>query len=146
VNQHFVYGIALVFGTTLIHFVFTVGVIKAARSIERHPRAHRSATGAAAMIAALILVMSIAAYFESALWALFYVWIGALSSLDHAIYFSFVTLTTLGYGDVTLGEEWRVIGAFEAANGIILFGWTTALIVAVANRVMRIQPPRSDGS
>jgi hypothetical protein len=46
-----------------------------------------------------------------------------------------VTFTTLGYGDVTLGESWRLLGSFEAANGTIMFGWTTALIVAVVHRV-----------
>ena len=52
-----------------------------------------------------------------------------------ALYFSLVTYTTLGYGDVTLNAEWRVLAAFEAVNGIIMFGWTTALIVAVVQRL-----------
>jgi hypothetical protein len=41
-----------------------------------------------------------------------------------------VSFTTLGYGDIVLGEGWRLLASFEAANGIILFGWTTALIFA----------------
>ena len=40
-----------------------------------------------------------------------------------------VTFTTLGYGDVLLNERWRILGSFEAANGIIMFGWTTAIII-----------------
>jgi hypothetical protein len=42
-----------------------------------------------------------------------------------------VTFTTLGYGDITLTESWRLLAAFEAANGSIMFGWTTALVVAL---------------
>jgi voltage-gated potassium channel Kch len=45
------------------------------------------------------------------------------------MYFSIVTFTTLGYGDVLVAEQWRILAATEAANGIIMFGWTTALIV-----------------
>ena len=60
---------------------------------------------------------------------------GELGSFEETVYFSFVTFTTLGYGDVTLHEEWRILGAFQAANGILMFGWTTALIVAVVQRV-----------
>jgi hypothetical protein len=42
-----------------------------------------------------------------------------------------VTFTTLGYGDVVVEGSWRLLASFQAANGIILFGWTTALLVAV---------------
>lgn len=52
------------------------------------------------------------------------------------MYFSMVTFTTLGYGDITLGGDWRLLASFEAANGIIMFGWTTALIVAYLQRMI----------
>lgn len=82
------------------------------------------------------MLMSLAAYLESALWAGFYVIVGALPTFSEAVYFSLVTFTTLGYGDVTLGEEWRMLAALEAANGIMMFGWTTAIIVAVSHRLL----------
>ncbi len=62
-------------------------------------------------------------------------WAGALPNFQDAIYFSLVTFTTLGYGDIVLAERWRVLAAFEAANGIIMFGWTTAIIVAAVQRI-----------
>jgi voltage-gated potassium channel Kch len=55
--------------------------------------------------------------------------------VETALYFSMVTFTTLGYGDVVLDERWRLMAAFEAANGIIIFGLTTAAVVAVVQRV-----------
>ena len=91
----------------------------------------------------LVLGMSFAALAEAALWALCYVAVGALPTFDDSLYFSLVTYTTLGYGDLTLGLEWRRLGAFQAANGIIMFGWTTALIVAVAHRLLVHPPPRA---
>ena len=41
-----------------------------------------------------------------------------------------VTFTTLGYGDIVLDENWRLLASFEAATGIIMFGWTTAIVLA----------------
>ncbi len=74
------------------------------------------------------------------------VWAGAyqvllplheLGSLEEAVYFSFVTFTTLGYGDITLSEGWRVLSGIEALNGILLVGWTTALIFSVVQAIWR---------
>jgi hypothetical protein len=85
-------------------------------------------------VSALVLLMSLAACLESVLWASLYVMADALPDLGTAFYFSLVTFTTLGYGDITLEPGWRVLGAIEAANGTIMFGWTTALIVAFVQR------------
>ena len=54
---------------------------------------------------------------------------------ETAHYFSTVTYTTLGYGDVTLEPAWRLLAAFQAANGTIMFGWTTAIVMAVIHRM-----------
>jgi voltage-gated potassium channel Kch len=94
----------------------------------------------------LVLVMSMVGLLESGLWAGFYLMVDALPTLEDAIYFSLVTFTTLGYGDITLDERWRVLAAFEAANGIIMFGWTTAIIAATAHRIFFDQRPGGDAS
>lgn len=60
---------------------------------------------------------------------------GAVKGIEKVLYFSTVTFTTLGYGDITLIEQWRLLAAFEAANGIIMFGWTTAIVIATVQRV-----------
>jgi voltage-gated potassium channel Kch len=68
-------------------------------------------------------------------YAILYVWIGALPDFDDALYFSTTTYTTLGYGDIVLPRTWRLVGAIESANGIILLGWSTAFFVSVINRI-----------
>lgn len=74
------------------------------------------------------------------------VWAGAyqallplneLGSFEETVYFSFVTFTTLGYGDITLSEGWRVLSGIEALNGILLVGWTTAMIFSVVQAIWR---------
>jgi hypothetical protein len=135
VLTHTVYATALVFCTVFIHAAYTTGVIAWIHSLSADHWALRSSLSRSLVLGALVLLMLSAGFLESALWARFYVWAGALPTFAEALYFSLVTFTTLGYGDVTLHEEWRMLGAFQAANGILMFGWTTALIVAVAQRV-----------
>lgn len=64
-------------------------------------------------------------------WALVYLVVGEFSELSQALYFSVVTSTTLGYGDITLSEQWRLLASFEAMGGLILFGASTAFLIAV---------------
>ena len=63
--------------------------------------------------------------------------VNELASFQEAVYFSFVTFTTLGYGDITLSEGWRLLSGIEALNGILLVGWTTAMIFAVVQNIWR---------
>ena len=79
--------------------------------------------------------MFLAAVIEVVIWAATYLWLDAIDELEKAVYFSMVTFSTLGYGEIVLSESWRLLASFEAANGIIMFGWTTALIFAVVQRM-----------
>jgi hypothetical protein len=72
---------------------------------------------------------------EIVAWALYYVWAGALPDLQVAVYFSAVTYTTTGYGDVVLPQEWRLVGGIEALTGILMCGWSTGFFFAVLNRM-----------
>ena len=71
---------------------------------------------------------------EISLWALFYTWKQSLPDLDSAFYFSAVTYTTTGYGDLVLPQPWRLVGAVEALTGILMCGWSTAFFFAVVTR------------
>jgi voltage-gated potassium channel len=75
---------------------------------------------------------------EIVIWAAAYlalVPVNELASFEEAAYFSFVTFTTLGYGDITLSEGFRLLSGIEALNGIILVGWTTAMIFSVVQHI-----------
>ena len=60
---------------------------------------------------------------------------GELADFEAAVYFSFVTFTTLGYGDITLSEGYRLLSGIQALNGILLVGWSTALMFAVVQKI-----------
>ncbi len=71
---------------------------------------------------------------EIALWAFFYTWKGALPDLTTALYFSAMTYTTTGYGDVVLPPAWRLVGGVEALTGILMCGWSAAFFFAVVDQ------------
>jgi hypothetical protein len=74
---------------------------------------------------------------EISMWGVMYVWADALPGLQSALYFSAVTYTTTGYGDVVLPQTWRLVGAIEALTGILMCGWSTGFFFAIVSRMWR---------
>jgi voltage-gated potassium channel Kch len=72
---------------------------------------------------------------EIMMWALLYLWADAMPDLPSASYFSAVTYTTTGYGDLVLPQEWRLVGAIEALTGILMCGLSTGFFFAVVSRM-----------
>ena len=73
---------------------------------------------------------------EISVWALFFFWQQAMPDLPSALYFSAVTYTTTGYGDLLLPKEWQLVGAVEALTGILMCGWSTGFFFAVVTRAL----------
>lgn len=132
------WGTALIMVTTMIHAACTGLLLLALRGKRADEWAFRSHLVEAALISAVVIFLSLAGLLEAVVWAAAHLYLGVFGTLEEALYFSTVTLTTLGYGDITLDEQWRLFASLEAANGIILFGWSTALIFAVVQRVVAV--------
>jgi hypothetical protein len=69
------------------------------------------------------------------LFALVYVALGAIPQLEPALYFSTISYSTVGYNDLHIAEEWRLLGAFESVLGIFLLGWSTAFFIRMIGRI-----------
>lgn len=131
----FAIGSVLILATTVIHGLTTLlGVFMLRRHYERLD-APASSLHDTIVVAAFVLWLFLATVVEVWLWAAVYLHLGALRTLEEALYFSTVTFSTLGYGDIILDESWRLLGSFEAANGLFLFGWSTALVFTVVQRL-----------
>lgn len=91
--------------------------------------------GKGLVISALVLWLFLSIFLQCWAWAGLLRWLGALGSLEEALYFATVTFTTLGYGDIVLEPKWRLLGSFAAANGTIIIGWSTALVFLAVQRV-----------
>jgi Ion channel len=77
---------------------------------------------------------------EIGVWAVVYLMKGAMPDLQSALYFSAVTYTTTGYGDLVLPEEWRLVGGVEALTGILMCGWSTGFFFAIVSRMYEPDP------
>ena len=75
------------------------------------------------------------------LWAVVIWLLGALPGYEEPIYFALVTYTTVGYGDVTLTPDFRILGAMASVTGILMFGLTTAFLVGVFSGSIGADPP-----
>jgi hypothetical protein len=120
--------------TTAIH---TEGMLLAIRvvrsqdvgSVQRLRRSHLYRIGG------VVILMFLASLAEVIVWATTYIALNAIHGFEKALYFSMVTYTTLGYGDILLDERWRLLASFEAANGVIMFGWSTAVVMAAVQHI-----------
>jgi hypothetical protein len=73
-------------------------------------------------------------FLEAIIWGFTYYLLPGITefeSIEKAIYFSLVTFTTLGYGDITINSANRMLAGFEAMNGVLLLGWTTAMMFSL---------------
>jgi hypothetical protein len=127
-------GSLLVAITVVIH---TVGLIILSRSMSRmiqSLRLHRHDFAKTCAMVATVLGVFVLHTVEVWVWAAAYFWVGAFQTFADALYFSTVTFSTVGYGDVTLDHAWRLFGSLEGINGFILIGWSTAYLVGAATR------------
>src|SRR2546430_16283236 len=119
----------------MIHALVTVGAVGIARSAGlRHtarPRSHLMA-----VMVGTAAVLMVAHTLEVFVWALAYAIVGAAPAGSGLLYFAFVNYTTLGYGDITPVQVWQLIGPMTAMNGILMFGWSTALLFEVLRKTL----------
>ena len=133
-------GCFLVLVTAVVHMFATAVVLAMLKKMGRLLHMNKASTlQRALLVAGLVASMFLVSVLDAVIWAYVYLRVGAIEQIETALYFSMVTFTTLGYGDVTLPPDWRLLASFEAANGIMMFGWTTALIAAV---IQRLAPDR----
>ncbi len=122
--------------TVLVHAAGTVRWIERLR--RRAARADEAAKPPSvfSVLVQTALVLIALHVLEVFLWAVTYRLVpeSGLASLEEAMYFSFTTFTTLGYGDITLQGPWRMLTGIESLNGVLLLGWSTAVSFAVIQR------------
>jgi len=84
-----------------------------------------------------LIVLFTANMVQCVLWALLFIFLGEFSDFATAFYHSTVNFASLGYGDIVMSEQWRLLGALEAANGVLMFGLTAGTMFAVMQNMVR---------
>ncbi len=126
-----IYGAVLIAVTVLIHAVCLDGIIRVWRAVSIDIKARWRAIALSLAIVGIFAAHVI----EIWVWAVFYFSVEKIQTWESALYFSTSSYSTVGYGDLVLSEEWRLLGSIEAINGMILFGWSAALIFAGVRRI-----------
>ena len=126
-------SLLLILITIVIHVIVTRYIFYLA---EKHIASdnHHLHFPKAVNLTMIVSLLFFASIFEALIWGICYKSGGAIESFSEALYFSIVTFTTLGYGDITLNDPWRLLGSFQAAIGIIIFGWSTAIVMPVVQK------------
>jgi len=131
-------GLPLLVFTVVLHVVVFVLIRERGHHghliARRRPRLHFIVAMAITALAAAALHS-----FEASLWAGLYLWLGALPDGLTAMLYSLGAITSYGHAGVYLEDRWRLLGAIEAMNGLILFGLTTAFLFAA---IESVRPPR----
>jgi hypothetical protein len=129
-------GVAVSIGTIMIHVLplrATVGIMRREKRLGRIGTKPWMDMG---IFLQVVLYASMAHIVEIALWGVLFMICGEFSDFGTAFYHSAVNYTSLGYGDVIMTPSWRLLGPIETANGMLLFGVTTAMTIAILQRLI----------
>ena len=121
----------------VIHAAGIVGATKLLRLEDRRLTSHRVDVKALGLLISIALCLFSLHFIEIAVFAFFYIQVGALHGLEEALYYSASAYTTLGHPDVDFPDDWRLLGAIEGLVGFVLIGWTTAVFIADMSKVLR---------
>jgi hypothetical protein len=106
-----------------------VGVLSGATERRRFMSKFAVVMGLAALLATILHGI------EAATWAIAYRLLGALPNTRSAMLYSLSAMTSYGHANLFLEEQWQLMGALEALNGVLLFGLTTAFLFALIQKV-----------
>lgn len=134
-------GAAMTGATVAIHGVGTAVLVTYLYDAKWLDKLHfrlREAVGLLSMTAIFLLFLHIA---EVMIWAICFsvLKIEDLATFEDCMYFSAVTFTSLGYGDLVISGQWRLLGGFQAMNGLLIFGWSTAILLAAVQRLWLLE-------
>ena len=123
-----------------IHALVMTILVWVARAVSADNKSHPAVFLITVMISTVSVLMAAHAV-EVFIWALAYLMVGVVPG--GFVYFAFVNYTTLGYGDILPVERWRLLGPITALNGVLLIGWSTAVIFEVLRRALaRTETPK----
>lgn len=126
---------AVIAATTFVHGVFVAAAASVFRAAKSHAHGLLRFFRDTIVIVLLILWLMFGHAIEMGMWAWVFVQYGMFENWETALYFSGAAFTTLGFGDVLLPDEWRLLAGAAAANGLLLFGVSAAFLFDVARQL-----------
>ncbi len=131
-----VLGTVIIIVSVVFHVAGLIVSLRLLQRIESRAEQWRDEVRIALVLVLAVLFVVAIHTIEAWSWAAVYFSLGEFAKFENALYFSVVTATTLGYGDITVSEQWRILASFEAMGGLILFGASTAFLFAMTRRLI----------
>ena len=128
-------ALTLTGATVAIHAVGTVHVVLPLSGVWGNTVTDRKVREQAIPLIRLVSGLLLLHLLEMTIWAIAFAAVGVLPDFETALYYSFKSYTTVGYGDVLPPTSWRLIGPVEAAVGVLMLGWSTGFIVAAVQQI-----------
>ena len=119
-----------------VHAIIMTMLVTVARSVGAKGRPYHPIVFLIAVMISTVSVLMAAHVVEVLVWSLAYSIVNAAPADANLTYFAFVNYTTLGYGDVIPVARWRMLGPITALNGVLLIGWSTAVIFEILRRAL----------
>ena len=136
VSEQIILGSVILAVCSLIHVAILVTAIGLLRRMAERVSHWTRIMRAGALLSTGFTAVVLAHTVQVWVWSFALLAVGALSTFENAIYFALVTSTTVGYGDLTLGESFRIFGAFVGVTGLLTFGLSTAILVGLFERLL----------
>ena len=124
------------FCTIFVHALALSATVNFVRHEKRLGRVGAGSWINLAIVMPVVLLAFVAHLIGIGFWATLFVCCGEFQEFGNAYYHSAVNYTTLGYGDLLLTPSWRLLGPLEAANGVLMFGVSTAMVYTVIQRLV----------
>ena len=130
-------GLPVILICLVLQALFIAWCMRTYLRFRPYTRASNAVLPEILVLSAVMLLLMLGNCLQMALWAGLFMLLGEFDNFVTALYFSGVTFATLGYGDLVLSPQWRLLSALEAANGILMFGVSTAVMTAAINDVFK---------
>ena len=127
-------GIVSLANLTLLTLA-AVWIVRHLLPVVRRVAVRASFWGAAAVLGSALVALLATALVQIALWAAAFVLCGEFADFEDAFYHSAVNFTTLGYGDIVMSRQWRLLGPLEAVNGSLMLGLSAAMLFSVLGQI-----------
>lgn len=135
-------GCGTVFVSMGIQVVVVVMMIRYLLRVVSNTERNNSGFGFDTYIISVVLLLLFAGHlFQIALWAVLFMLLGEFNDFLTAFYHSTVNFASLGYGDIVMSDKWRLLGAIEASNGVLMFGLSAGTMLAIMTNLFKRHAP-----
>jgi len=134
---HLLLGISAVIITVIIETITIVILLKYLFKAESRGKFGTDLLYDMIILSLIMVILFCGHLIQIAIWGELFVLCGQFDEFSNAFYHSMVNYSSLGYGDIVMTKEWRLLGAMEAVNGILLFGVSAAVFFTVLRDIFQ---------